>query len=219
MRELVSDVIMNRLPLENDSEINFTHPFWVIIMGIEHEKIHLETTTCLIRQLPLRVIVTKNEKSIFFTRELKAGRSLEEAEKIPTNFVTIPETQVKLGRSHTGFSKNGDPAYYGWDNEFGTHEAIAKEHKVSDKLVSNAQFLKFVREGGYEKQEFWTSEGWNWASGQADKHPKFWVKNEKGNFGLRLTLSEIKDLPWDWPVEINCFEASAYCRWLSTKVG
>lgn len=70
MRELVNDVILHRLPLEDDSEINFAHPFWVIIMGIEHEKIHLETTTCLIRQLPLRTIVTQNEKSIFFTRQL-----------------------------------------------------------------------------------------------------------------------------------------------------
>lgn len=24
-------------------------------------------------------------------------------------------------------------------------------------------------------------------------------------------------MPWDWPVEVNCFEASAYCRWLSKK--
>jgi hypothetical protein len=56
VRGLVTDVILNRLPLEDNTEINFSHPFWVIIMGIEHEKIHLETTTCLIRQLPLRVI-------------------------------------------------------------------------------------------------------------------------------------------------------------------
>lgn len=52
--------------------------------------------------------------------------------------MTIPENQVTIGRSHTGFSKSGEPAYYGWDNEFGTHTAIVKEHQVSDKLVSNA---------------------------------------------------------------------------------
>jgi hypothetical protein len=22
-------------------------------------------------------------------------------------------------------------------------------------------------------------------------------------------------MPWDWPVEVNCLEANAYCRWLS----
>jgi hypothetical protein len=49
MRHLVNDMILNRLPLEDNSEINFSHPFWTILMGIEHEKIHFETTTCLIR--------------------------------------------------------------------------------------------------------------------------------------------------------------------------
>ena len=49
IRELVNEVIDHRLPLEDNTEINFSHPFWTIIMGIEHEKIHLETTSCLIR--------------------------------------------------------------------------------------------------------------------------------------------------------------------------
>jgi hypothetical protein len=26
-------------------------------------------------------------------------------------------------------------------------------------------------------------------------------------------------MPWDWPAEINCYEASAYCRWVSKKTG
>lgn len=58
VREMVIDVIENRLPLEDNSEINFTHPFWAILMGIEHEKIHLETTSCLIRMLPLKMLKT-----------------------------------------------------------------------------------------------------------------------------------------------------------------
>jgi len=56
IRALVNHVIDSVLPLENNTEINFSHPFWTILMGIEHEKIHLETTSCLIRQLPLKVL-------------------------------------------------------------------------------------------------------------------------------------------------------------------
>jgi hypothetical protein len=89
MKDLVNDVIDNKLPLEDGTEINYSHPFWVILMGIEHEKIHLETTTCLIRQLPLRVIKC-DPQSVFFRREFKESRPLEEAKKLPLNFVEVP---------------------------------------------------------------------------------------------------------------------------------
>lgn len=49
VRAIVNDLIDNKLSLEDGQEINFTHQFWVILMGIEHDKIHLETTSCLIR--------------------------------------------------------------------------------------------------------------------------------------------------------------------------
>jgi hypothetical protein len=55
VRALVNGVI-DKISFESGTEINYSHPAWAIAMGIEHEKIHLETTTCLIRQLPLRVI-------------------------------------------------------------------------------------------------------------------------------------------------------------------
>ena len=57
---------------------------------------------------------------------------------IADNQITVPDTEVKIGRAHTGFKKNSDPAYYGWDNEFGSHEASVKSFKISDKLISNA---------------------------------------------------------------------------------
>ena len=94
------------------------------MMGIEHEKIHLETTSCLIRQLPLRVI-KENPKSVFFERELKSVRGLDEARTLSNNFKDIPEKQIKIGRVHTGFNRRGQESLpiYGWDNEFGAHEA------------------------------------------------------------------------------------------------
>lgn len=78
IRALVNDVIENKVELVLGTEINFTHPMWSILMGIEHEKIHLETTSCLIRQLSL-TFIKPNFKSIFFQREYKSRLSLEQA--------------------------------------------------------------------------------------------------------------------------------------------
>jgi hypothetical protein len=42
---------------------------------------------------------------------------------------------------------------------------------------------------------------------------------ENNRFVLRLMLSNTDTMPWDWPVEVNCLESNAYCRWLSSKTG
>jgi len=45
----INRLVINEMRLENNSEILQSSPFWIIIMGVEHEKIHLETSTVLIR--------------------------------------------------------------------------------------------------------------------------------------------------------------------------
>jgi hypothetical protein len=45
---------IQEMPLE--LPISWGSPAWTILMGIEHERIHLETSSVLIRQLPLAVV-------------------------------------------------------------------------------------------------------------------------------------------------------------------
>ncbi len=53
VRHAVLDIIDNS-PLEGP--ITWEHPWWAIIMGIEHERIHLETSSVLIRQHELSMV-------------------------------------------------------------------------------------------------------------------------------------------------------------------
>ena len=48
------DGLITSLPLT--LPIGWDSPFWIILMGIEHERIHLETSSVLIRQLPLDMV-------------------------------------------------------------------------------------------------------------------------------------------------------------------
>jgi hypothetical protein len=71
---------------------------------------------------------------------------------------------------------------------------------------------------GYENPEFWTEEGWKWVTFTKSRYPKFWIPKVNGSgteYTLRMMLSETSSMPWDWPVEVNCFEANAYCSWVS----
>ncbi|AKF25529.1 SAM-dependent methyltransferase [Sulfurovum lithotrophicum] len=189
------DTLPLTLPITQDS------PWWVILMGVEHENIHLETSSVLIRQLPLTML-----------QETELWNTCEASGEAPENELL----DVAGGRVLLGKGKNAD--YFGWDNEYGHHEADVPAFKVSRYLVSHAEYLEFVKTGGYENDTFWGEEGIAWRSYTGAKHPLFWIEDESQTSGYRLRtmLSEIP-LPMNWPVEVNCLEAEAFCRWLGKK--
>jgi formylglycine-generating enzyme required for sulfatase activity len=51
---------------------------------------------------------------------------------------------------------------YGWDNEFGFHQARIEKFAINERLISNADYLKFVQDGGYQTKGYWSDEGWQW---------------------------------------------------------
>jgi len=195
-REMV-DGLIRRLPLK--LPIAWEDPFWAIMMGIEHERIHLETSSVLIRQLPIDQVV----RHPFWTICRDAGEP-------PVNqLLTVPGGRVILGKSK-------DHPLYGWDNEYGSHENEVAGFKASRYLASNREFLEFVEGGGYHEQKWWTEEGWAWRNFRNSEHPLFWIR--KDGWKLRTMVEEI-DLPWNWPVEVNYLEAKAFCNWKAERTG
>ncbi|MEM9158330.1 MAG: 5-histidylcysteine sulfoxide synthase, partial [Verrucomicrobiota bacterium] len=199
IRDLVDELI-TELPIS--MPIDWESGFWPILMGIEHERIHLETSAVLIRQLP--------------TNLLNADHSLwqvsSEDTAPPTNeLLKVPGGQITLGKSR------GDRVY-GWDNEYGEHQVQIADFKASKFLVSNKEYLEFVEASGYQTEKYWTPEGWSWVSYQKAECPRFWLKEADGSYKLRAML-EVIDMPWSWPVEINYLEAKAFCNWKAEQTG
>jgi 5-histidylcysteine sulfoxide synthase/putative 4-mercaptohistidine N1-methyltranferase len=194
---LVKEVIASlplTLPITEES------PWWVILMGIEHENIHLETSSVLIRQLPLEN-----------TREDEAWKACTQYTDAPQNsWIEVLAGSVVLGKDH-------EAKLFGWDNEYGKHEAHIPSFKAAKYLTSNAEFLAFVQEGGYDEDAYWCEEGRAWRDYTRAEHPMFWRKSAQG-YVLR-TLSKEIVLPLSWPVEVNHLEASAFCVWKSQKEG
>jgi len=181
--------------------INWESPMWPVLMGIEHERIHLETSSVLIRQLPLALV----EPHPQFPVCPNQGEA-------PENILfEVPAGQVLIDHQ--------DPAEsYGWDNEYGFHQADIDGFKASAFLVSNGEYLAFVDAGGYDNPAFWSEEGNRWRQFTPDKHPTFWVKQTNGDWRLRCMTEEVP-MPWDWPVEVNALEAEAFCRWKAHETG
>jgi 5-histidylcysteine sulfoxide synthase len=195
VHKIVNELI-DTLPLS--LPIDWESPFWIILMGIEHERIHLETISVLIRELDI---------------ELVKPNKIWKA-KIQTSWSPINELIAVEGKEiDIGKKMNDD--YYGWDNEYGTHKATVAGFNASKYLVSNSEFLEFIRNGGYSNSAYWEEEGNVWREYSKARHPRFWV-DDFGVYRLR-TLCEIVDLPLNHPAEVNYHEAKAFCNWLSLK--
>ena len=196
-KKVIVDVIKNT-PLH--LPIDWQHPFWIILMGIEHERIHLETSSVLIRQLPLNEVVAR-----------EFGKICNEFGDAPANsLIHVEGDEVKLG-------KPLEHSFYGWDNEYGHALEKVSDFDASQFLVSNGEFLAFVEDGGYRNIDYWTEEGWKWRTFKNSEMPLFWRKQAE-NYSLRLVAEEIP-MPWNWPVEVNYLEAKAFCNWKTKKEG
>ncbi len=198
MRAMV-DKLIGELPLT--LPITWESPWWVILMGIEHERIHLETSSVLIRQHALE-----------FVRPHPDWGPCRESGVAPQNqLIDVPAGTVRLGKDFA------NPLTYGWDNEFGRHEAEVPAFQAGQYLVSNQEFLSFVEARGYTTEKYWGEEGLSWQKFTGAECPTFWV--EKGSeWHLRLMTEEVP-MPWDWPVEVNYHEAKAFCNWKTATSG
>lgn len=193
------DAFMRSAPLA--LPIDWNHAWWAVLMGIEHEMIHLETSSVLIRQQALQ-----------YVRPHLAWQPCRVHGEPPANeLVDIAAGAVRLGK------QRNDDVHYGWDNEYGLHEADVAAFQASRCLVSNREFLGFIEAGGYGSDVWWADEGRAWKRYARASHPTFWLKRDS-RWLLRLLTEEV-EMPWDWPVEVNYHEAKAFCNWKQSVAG
>ncbi len=193
----IVDQLINTLPL--NLPIDWESPWWPILMGIEHERIHLETSSVLIRQHALQFV----QQSVDW-----APCQALDVSPPANDLVDIPAMEIQLTKSSE---------YYGWDNEYGQFKTHCPAFQAAKYLTSNAEFLAFVEAGGYQDDQYWLEEGLAWKQYTEAKHPTFWVKH--GDVWKLRLMTEEMSMPWSWPAEVNYHEAKAFCQWQSLKMG
>ncbi|NQZ22192.1 MAG: 5-histidylcysteine sulfoxide synthase [Colwellia sp.] len=190
------DTMELSLPIQQDSLA------WLILMGCEHERIHLETSSVIMRMLPMASLTEPFSEN-------KQWQSCPDFSSSPHNeLLRVPEQAMILGK------KSADKTF-GWDNEYGELALKVTEFNASKYLVSNQEYLAFIDAGGYQNAAYWTSEGQEWLIFSKAEMPRFWRKNS-GEYFQRNLLNEIP-LPMNWPTEVNYLEAKAFCQWKSQQ--
>ncbi|WP_084645803.1 ergothioneine biosynthesis protein EgtB [Marinimicrobium agarilyticum] len=114
----------------------------------------------------------------------------------------------EVGHTGSGFS---------FDNEHPRHKVYLEPYRLSPWLVTNGEFLAFIEAGGYDRPEFWLSDGFAEATAQGWKHPLYW-RLVNGRW-YEFTLSGERPVNMNEPVtHVSFYEADAYARFCGKRL-
>ncbi|MGZ5050415.1 MAG: ergothioneine biosynthesis protein EgtB [Methylobacter sp.] len=115
---------------------------------------------------------------------------------------------VKIGRDINSFA---------FDNERPEHKVWLEPHKLSSRLITNAEFLDFIDDGGYQRPELWLADGWNHIGKHQWKSPLYWEK-QNGTW-YEFTLYGLETLNPSVPVShVSYYEADAFANWAGKRL-
>ena len=98
-----------------------------------------------------------------------------------------------------------------FDNEGPQHRALVGPVRVARALVTNGEWLEFMRAGGYADPSLWLSDGWAVVEAEGWNAPAYW--QEIDGEWWTLTLAGLKPVDLDAPVcHISYYEADAFAR-------
>lgn len=167
----------------------------VFSMVLEHELMHHETLLYMLAELDRSL---KRPPADMPAPSLETGASRRP--------ISIPEGEATLGARF-------EAVPFGWDNEFPQKIVRVPAFQIDSTPVTNAEFLDFVRAGGYEQPEHWTAAAWKWRSSREQEHPHAWRRDDD-EWVVRSLLDEHALVRvFDWPVQVSWAEAAAYARW------
>lgn len=87
--------------------------------------------------------------------------------------------------------------------------------RIQKRPVSNAEFLAFIEDGGYESHDWWTEEGLEWLGESARRAPWHWRRDERGHW-YGVGMNGATELPPDDPVSgLSAHESIAFAAWAS----
>jgi len=169
-------------------------------LGLHHEQQHQE----LILTDLLHLFSRNPLRPAYRTGPSPAGAPTPS----PSGWTRYDGGIVRVGHQGPGFA---------FDNEQPAHDVLLAPYELADRLVTQAEYLEFMRDGGYRRPELWLSLGWEQVRAQDWQAPFYWETRD-GEW-RRFTLRGLLPLDPGAPVcHLSYFEADAYARWAGARL-
>ena len=172
----------------------------ILQLGLQHEQQHQELLITDIKYIlstnPLLPAYTPNPLDNNATVATKAA------------FLEVPGGIYTIGYQGNDFC---------FDNELGVHEVLLSDFSIMNRLVTNGEYLEFMRDGGYEDFRHWLDEGLAMVRKDNLRAPLYWLELE-GEWH-RFTMHGLQKVNMNEPVtHISFYEADAYANWAGKRL-
>ena len=176
-----------------------------VALGLQHEQQHQELLLTDIKHL-----LSCNPLAPMY----RSPCEQVSAAPAPHAWVGSAGGAATVGHGGDGFS---------FDNEGPQHAVLLPPYALGNRLVTHAEWLAFMADGGYAHPRWWMAAGWDWVRTHGVAAPLYWQQD--GNPALhsgwtQFTLhGRLPIDPHSPVVHISWFEADAYARWRAAQDG
>jgi ergothioneine biosynthesis protein EgtB len=175
-----------------------------VSLGLHHEQQHQE-------------LLLMDIKHVFSENPLYPVYVPRESASVATvpalDWVSFPEGVSWIGHEGPGYSYDS----FAFDNEGPRHRTFVDAFRLASRLTTNGDYLQFMADGGYERPEFWLSDGWATVQGQQWKAPFYW--EQRDGAWWEMTLNGQREVHPAEPVcHVSYYEADAFARWAGARL-
>ncbi|RYE09283.1 MAG: ergothioneine biosynthesis protein EgtB, partial [Sphingobacteriales bacterium] len=177
--------------------------YHILELGLQHEQQHHELlitdTKYILGHNPLFPALFGNNAS------LQAPKNTPQQPEI---YVEVAPGIYDIGCQQQGFC---------FDNELGVHKVYLSAFRILNRLVTNAEYLEFIRAGGYADFKYWLQEGWAWVNENKITAPLYW--HQINGEWYYYTLNGLQPIDANAPVtHVSFYEADAFARWKGMRL-
>lgn len=186
--------LINTIETERWEDLSF-----YITLGLHHEQQHQE-----LMLMDVKHNFSMNPIQPAYRDDL----SIPQGEATSLDWVSLSGGIKSIGHQGENFA---------YDNETPRHEVLLGDFKIANRLVTNGEYLEFIKDDGYNRPELWLSDGWALLQEGGCQHPLYWSRN--GSDWSQYTLGGVRELSLLEPVcHVNYYEADAFARWAGKRL-